>query len=156
MKQTDNKTVIDKNEYREAVIFILYKDGKILIEKRPTKSGGVENYIPNGGVEESDKGQSEDYKIVAMKREAREELNDLEILDYEYLAVYEVSEIKIRFYAYLVTGWDGEVPEYTIEPPGSGKKFADLEWIPLSDYKKIFTLPSALYFCERILKKSHD
>ena len=136
--------------YREAVVFILYKDGKILIEKRPKNDGTIENYIPNGSVEESDYGKEEDYKIVAMKREASEELNNLKITNYEYLAVYEVLEIKIRFYAYLVTGWDGKVPEYTIEPPGSGKKFADLEWIPLIDYKKIFTLPSALYFCKQI------
>ena len=40
--------------YREGVIFVLYKDGKILIEKRPSPDG-PENFLTSGSVEVKDR-----------------------------------------------------------------------------------------------------
>jgi len=140
-----------KEGCREGVIFALVKDKELLIEKRPSKDG-VEFFIPNGGIEEKDKKKDEDYRITALKREAKEELN-IDILDFEYLMDHKVDEIKIWFYIYLIKKWKGEIPNFTVEPPGSNIKFADLEWIKIKDYKKIFSLPSALKTCEKIIER---
>ena len=86
------------------------RDGRILIEHRPTESG-KETFIPNGTIEEKDKGKKEDYKIVAMKREVYEEMQ-VRITEFEYLADCNVEEVKLWFYCYVVTGWEGNIPQY--------------------------------------------
>jgi len=135
-----------RDGYIEAAVFLFYRNGSILIEHRPGPEG-KETFIPNGTVEDKDKGTREDYRIVAMKREALEEMN-AKITEFEYLTEYKVEEPRIWFYCYMVTGWEGEIPHYTIE---KGKKFADLEWINLKEYKKYFHFQSALHMCEKLI-----
>ncbi len=134
-----------RNGYIEAAVFLFYRHGDILIEHRPGPEG-KETFIPNGTVEEKDKGKKEDYRIVAMRREALEEMS-VTITEFEYLTECKVEEPKIWFYCYVVTGWEGEIPPYTIE---EGKKFADLEWINLKEYKDYFHFESALFMCEKL------
>ena len=135
-----------RNGYLEGVVFLFYRDGRILIEHRPTESG-KETFIPNGTIEEKDKGKKEDYRIVAMKREAFEEMQ-VRITEFEYLADCKVEKVKLWFYCYVVTGWEGIIPQYTVE---EGKKFADLEWILLTDYRKYFEFESAFEICESLI-----
>ncbi len=135
-----------KDGFLEAVVFIFYKDGKILAEIRP-KGSGTEVFIPNGAVEQKD-AENDDYLINAMKREISEEFqNKVTATKYEYLTSYKVDEIKTNFHAFLVTDWKGDLPAFTVE---DGKKFADLKWIRLSDYMKHFKLSSAIHICERL------
>lgn len=140
-----------RDDYREAVVFAFYQDGKLLIEKRPVEKG-TDIFIPNGGIEEKDKNQKENYKVVSLKREVGEEMG-IELIFFEYLMDCKVEEIKILFYVYLVTKWQGEIPLYTVEPPNSNQKFADLEWINILDYKNVFIYPAAKLISEKIIQK---
>ena len=133
--------------FKEGVIFLFYKDDTILIEHRPTTSG-TETFIPNGTIEDKDKGKNEDYRIEAMKREAHEEMN-VKITEFDYLTELKVKEIGVWFYCYVVTKWEGDIPDYTLE---EGKRFADLEWINLYQYRDYFTFQSALYICEELIE----
>jgi len=144
-------SAIKRDGYNEAVVFALVKDGKLLIERRPGEKG-EEVFIPNGGVEETDKQNGKNYFITALKREAREEMN-LEITKWEYLMDLKVDEIKVWFYVFIVTDWNGDVPNFTVEPPGSNQKFADLEWININDYEKVFEYDSAKTIAKEILNK---
>jgi 8-oxo-dGTP pyrophosphatase MutT (NUDIX family) len=137
--------------YEEAVVFVFIKENKLLIEKRD-EGKGEEVFFPNGGIEESDKDIGIDYRIAALNREVREEM-DLEITDFDFLMDLKVDEIKVWFYVYVVTRWNGEVPSFTVEPPGSGQKFADLEWIDIKDYEKVFKYDSAKSIARKIIDK---
>ena len=137
--------------FKEGVIFLFYQNDTILIEHRPTSSG-IETFIPNGTVEDKDKNKDEDYRIAAMKREAYEEMN-VRITEFDYLTELKVEEVKIWFYCYVVTGWEGVIPDYTLE---EGRKFADLEWINLYQYRDYFTFQSALYICEKLIDYSSE
>jgi hypothetical protein len=48
----------------------------------------------------------------------------------------------------VVTKWERDIPDYTLE---EGKRFADLEWINLYQYRDYFTFQSALYICEELI-----
>lgn len=142
---------LNREGYGEAVVFAFFKEGKLLIERRPGKDG-EEVFIPNGGIEEKDKNGGEDYRIKALKREAKEEMN-IEVIDYEFLMELKVEEIKIWFYVYVVTKWNGEIPDFTVEPPGSNQKFADLEWIGVREYENVFVYDSAKQILRKIIEK---
>jgi len=141
-----------KDGFLEAVMFAFYKNGKILIEHRPSKNNDEkEAFIPNGRIDRSDLNKNDDYRIVALKREINEEFNNnVKPLKFKYVMTFIVEKLKIRFYVYLVAEWSGEMPKFTVE---NSKKFADLEWIKLKDYKKHLTLPSAVSVCENIIEK---
>jgi 8-oxo-dGTP pyrophosphatase MutT (NUDIX family) len=134
-----------KDGYREGVIFLFYKDGRILIEHRPKEDGGIETFIPNGSIEDKDHGQELDYKLVALHREVYEEFQGkVKVNNCKKISEYKVDEIKIIFYTYVVDDWDGEIPEYTIE---DGEKFADLELVRLDDFRNYLKLDSAVDAC---------
>lgn len=135
-----------KDGYLEAVLFLFYKNGKILIEHRP-KGNTKEIFIPNGRIDKKDISKNEDYRIKAMKREIREELGKhITIKNYLYLGEFFVEIRKIKFYGYLVLDWKGKIPLFTIE---NNKKHADLEWIPIRSYKKYLNFESASFFVEK-------
>lgn len=139
--------------YREAVLFLFYKKGHILIEHRPIK-GGKETFIPNGGIDTKDMVGGEDYKVVAMKREIGEEFaNKVEIKKFVPIGEFIVEEIKIKFYGYLVTDWTGIMPEHTVE---DGQKFADLEWIKIEHYNKYLKFDSAQFFIKKTIDLLKD
>lgn len=139
-----------KNGYLEAVLFLFAKGNMILVECRP-KGNSKEIFIPNGRIDSKDlKLDENDYKIVAMNREVSEEFSDkVKIKEYTPLGEFIVDILKIKFFGYLITGWNGEIPEYTVE---EGKKFADLKWIHIREYKKFLKLPSAHFFVGEAIK----
>ena len=137
----------------EAVVFAFYKNGKVLIENRPDgpdHSGPPVNFFPSGKIEEKDHGSNEDYRIVALKREISEELNDaISFTNYNYLGELYANPINVRFYTYLITDFQGEMPSYTLE---EGKKFATLFWIDMNEREKYFIHDTAFQICDMIEK----
>ncbi len=138
-----------KNGYLEAVLFLFFKDGSILIEHRP-KNRGKETFIPNGKIDVADMQDGGDYRLVAMNREMSEEFGDsVAVQKHLFLGEFIVKELKIKFWGYLITDWDGEFPDYTVE---EGKRYADLEWIPIEEYKSYLKFPSAIHFVEKAME----
>jgi 8-oxo-dGTP pyrophosphatase MutT (NUDIX family) len=133
-----------KDGYLEGIVFVFFDDGKILVEHRPE---GIA-IIPGGAIEEGDKNKKEDYRIVAMKREVREELG-VNVRRFRYLMDYKAEKVKIWLYVYLVTDWEGNIPGYSKE---DGKRYAKLEWIKLKDYKKHLKWKSSQAICKRLLE----
>lgn len=141
----------DDEGYLDAVLFLFFRDGKILIEHRP-KRNAEETFIPNGKVETKDfcAYGNGDYKVNALKREVCEEFSGhVGVTTCTPLGVFDVDELKIRFFGYLVTAWSGEIPEYTVE---EGKKHADLEWVPIGKYKDYLKFPSSIFFVEKAIE----
>lgn len=102
--------------YREAVLFLFYTKGKILIEHRPRGKGQKEVFIPNGGIDTKDFTHKldEDYKITAMKREIEEEFSGaVHIKKFVSLGTFIVEEIKIQFFGYLILSWEGTMPTHS-------------------------------------------
>lgn len=138
-----------KDDYLEATLFLFFKGGKILIEHRP-KNGGKETFIPNGKIDVADLQGGGDYRLVAMNREICEEFGDsVAVQKHLFLGEFIVKELKIKFYGYLITGWEGEFPDYTVE---EGERYADLQWIPIEEYKKYLKFPSAIHFVEKAME----
>lgn len=123
----------------EAVMWILVKDNKILIEERPADEKGESLCIPAGHIDLNLDKTAED----AFLRECSEELQ-ITPTDYRFLKTIDFDEEheggvdKLRLHYYVVNDWKGEIPEYTIE---NGKKHADLRWISIEK-----TLPQS---CDR-------
>jgi len=125
----------------EAVMWIVYKDGKCVIEKRPSTEQGESVCIPAGHIDlNRDKGN---YVESAFLRESSEEFASgrFKPVKYEFLKVVDFEEPnkkggldKFRLHYFYVTGWEGEVPKYTTE---HGKKHADLAWFPVKKYKEL-------------------
>jgi hypothetical protein len=144
-----------KNDYREGVIFCFYKDGKINIEHRPLGNGKEDVFFTNGTIEVKDREVDGDYRLVALKREIDEEFDGkIKIKKFEYLGEAKAEAINILFYVYLITSWEGEMPDYTVE---EGKKFSRVEWADLGKAEAIFEYESAEEICGLIkdfIKKS--
>lgn len=137
-----------KDGLREGVIFAFYKDGEILIEHRPSSNGKQDTFFLNGSIEDIDYKGNEDYKVTAMRREVHEELQgEVEVTRFEYLGELAVEGISVIFYIFIVMDWKGSIPEFTVE---DNQKFADVEWIKLSDREKYFQYDSAFVVCEMI------
>ncbi|MFW9875873.1 MAG: NUDIX domain-containing protein [Candidatus Thorarchaeota archaeon] len=140
-----------KGNYIEAVVFVFYKNGKVLIENRPSNpdhTGPKANFFPSGKIDKDDHNYDEDYRTIALKREILEEFeNKIKFKDHHYLGEVKVDPIKIHFYVYLITDFKGSFPKYTIE---KGEKFADLFWIDLNDKEKYFIYDSAFQICDMV------
>ena len=105
-------------------------------------------FFPNGSIETKDYQGTADYLITALYREVQEELNiDFSLQNVDYLGELEVDEIKIVFYIYLITKWDGKIPEFIVE---AGEKDAKLKWISLASSNKEFEFESAHEISRRI------
>ncbi|WP_066498907.1 hypothetical protein [Abyssisolibacter fermentans] len=140
-----------KNGYREGVVFVFLKSNNmVLIENRHVEDNKHEVFFTSGSIEDKDYKSKSDYKITAMLREVGEEFeNNVNVKKYVYLDEMKVDEINVIFYIYLITEWDGNMPEYTVERE---KKFADLKWIYLNEKEKYFKFESAFKICSRIEK----
>jgi 8-oxo-dGTP pyrophosphatase MutT (NUDIX family) len=138
-----------KDGYLEGVLFIFLNGDKVLVEHRP-KRGGVETFIPNGKIEETDLLGSEDYRVAAMKREVAEELNHaVEVQRFTPIGEFYAEAIKVKFYGYLIEEWTGQMPAYTVE---EGQKFADLEWIPIAAYRDYLAFDTSTFFMEQVIQ----
>lgn len=111
----------------EAVFFIFHKDGKFLLEHRlPESEEPNKIFLPCGGIEVADHGKTEDYRIVAMKREISEELgNGISIRDFTFLTTVEVAETMKMYHSYVIHDWKGELP---LESKELGIANATLVW----------------------------
>jgi 8-oxo-dGTP pyrophosphatase MutT (NUDIX family) len=139
-----------KDGYLEGVLFIFLDGDKVLIEHRP-KGSGKETFIPNGKIEDSDLAGGADYPVVAMQREISEEFAGQVVAKrWTALGEFRAEAVKIKFYGYLIDEWEGELPAYTVE---DGKKFADLEWIPLSAYRNYLTFDTSTFFMEQVIER---
>lgn len=138
----------NKDGCKEGAIFLFYEDESILIEHRPS---GV-TFIPNGTTEEKDKtsGQYDEYTLATLHREVDEEFHgNVSVEDVQKLCECKVGDPPLWFHSYVVTDWTGEVPPFTVE---DGDRYAEFEWIPLSDYEDHLNLESALKTCEALVE----
>ncbi len=118
----------------EAVVFLFIKQKKVLLEFRPFGQK-EEMHIPGGGIEHFDKAVDEKYAQIAMKREVEEELgNQINILEYHYAGNTIRSETGSRYFTFLITKWDGEVPSHIKE---EGEPDSRLEWIDIDQAIKL-------------------
>ncbi|MFT4343700.1 MAG: NUDIX domain-containing protein [Candidatus Woesearchaeota archaeon] len=129
----------------EAVMWIVYKDNKIIIEKRPKSEAGEMICIPCGHIDllrDKTKDRN-DYVQSAFLRESQEEFKhgNFKPTQYQFFKSVDYDElnkkgdvVKLRLHYFLVSKWDGHVPKYTIEDE---KKHAKLEWFSILDYKKL-------------------
>lgn len=138
-----------KNGYREGVVFAFIKENtKILIEKRPVAGNQVEIFFPSGSIELKDYQDNSDYKHQALIREVSEEFaGRIEVKNCIYLQEIWVESVNIVFYIYLITDWQGAMPEFTIE---EGRKHSLLQWIDLDERHLYFQFDSAFEICDRI------
>ena len=134
-----NYSIVDGRT--EAVMWILTKYDKFLVEDRPIYEQGESRCIPCGHINlDLDKG---DYIESAFLRESKEEFKSGNFvpLKYHFLKTIDFDETnhkggidKYKLHYFVVTNWDGVVPEYTVE---DGKKHSDLNWILISSYKSL-------------------
>ena len=66
-----------KDGYKEGVVFVFYRNGKLLIELRPMENVETQNFFPNGSIELKDYNGQKDYKITALLREIGEKFNNI-------------------------------------------------------------------------------
>lgn len=141
-----------RDGHKLAVVFMFFENGRILIEHRPRKI--EKSFIPSGGVEKKDM-EHGDYLAAAMKREANEELGVLPT-EYHYIGDFKIKNpygTRLWFHCFLITSWEGEIPDHTIE---NGEKHSDVEWIELKEHKKHMTLLSADVFCRNAIEKLEE
>ncbi len=129
----------------EGVIFLLYKDGKFLIEKRVKRNSGFYGHyrIPEGEIE---KGEN---SLDAAKREAEEEtaVNVKRAIFLDTFNSVTLNSGFHRFHAFLVIDFEGEV--WCMEPDKS-----ILEWVTPSEARQKLELASSrlvLFLAERKL-----
>lgn len=123
-------------------MWIVHKEGNVVIEKRPPHPTKATVCIPAGHIDLNvDKGA--DYVSAAFLRESQEEfsLGGFRPVKWAYLKAIDFEETerdgsvtKLRLHYFLVTEWKGKVPEYTVEHNG---KHAELEWMPIEEYRKL-------------------
>lgn len=110
---------------KKAVIFILVKNSKVLVEQR-TFSPMYANVLvyPGGNVEEGETAEA------AFKRELQEELG-VTPLDYQILKdLSYTSKNGVSVTPFLVTNWQGKIPDKILDQGNS------LIWIELSELKQ--------------------
>lgn len=108
VEQGPNKEIPQK----EAVIFLLYKDGEVLLETRIEDDNFYgSTVVPGGKVELQDYQAESDYRRLAARRETKEELGvEVTLLDY----LFSFPDVTPNgnaylFHSFLIRGWEGEV-----------------------------------------------
>lgn len=135
-----------KDGYREGVLFLFGRNGKVLIEDRG-QGFDKEAFFPNGSIEIKDK-ESEPYILTALFREIKEEfagkINVKNIVD---LGELKVDEISVIFYIYCITDWDGEFPEFIKE---EGEPDSRLGMFSVEEARQMVNYDSALEILKRV------
>jgi len=120
----------------EAVIFLVHKGGRFLVEERTKEGSGYWGHvrIPGGNIE---KGETPED---AMKREVKEEL-DIEVKSFIYLDTFEDVTLNGDYYvfhAFLVLDYEGEVRNQ--EPERN-----NIFWLPIPEAWDSLKLASSRY-----------
>lgn len=135
-----------KDGYREGVLFVFYKNGMVLLEDRGL-GFDREAFFPNGSVETKDK-ESKQYIKTALFREIKEEFADrIKVKRMIDLGQLKVDEINVVFYIFCIIEWEGDFPEYIIEP---GELDSQIEMFTLENARKVVKYKSAFEILERI------
>ena len=134
-----------KKRLKEAVMFVLYKDGKFLLEERtnPKKSYYGYTKVPGGKVE-----NSESHKA-AVAREIKEELG-VKAIEVVLLDSFEnVTNLGVQYlvHAYLVQRFEGVV----LNRESKNSKHVWLTFKEATERAKFVDSKYALYLAERLL-----
>lgn len=106
------------------VIFVLYKENKILLEKRPVKGFIDHQYLIPGGAVLNDKLENLEE---ALEREIMEELG-VTPLDYELLTDEDIVGVYNNVLKpFVVNKWEGEIPNKVLDK----KDQYPLEWVEI-------------------------
>lgn len=110
---------------KKAVVYIFYDSltNKYLFEKRTDKQtfAGLEIF-PGGKVE------TDEDLTKTLLREIKEEIG-VDVIKYFDLKFSVVGEIGHTLYPYLITEWNGKIPDKTLD------RNAKLEWLGIYEYK---------------------
>lgn len=127
---------IKKPGETEGVIFLLYKDGKFLVEEVTRVESGFYRHlrIPGGKIEQGESPEE------AMKREVEEELgvSPKSFIELDAFEDVTLSGNYYVFHAFLVLDYDGEVKNR--EPEKS-----NLYWLPVDEAWDSLKLASSRY-----------
>lgn len=131
-----------KTPDRQAVIFLVYKEGKILLEERIKPGSGYYGYtiIPGGGVEDGESPKE------AAKREIKEELGviPVSIIHLDRFEDVTLSNAHILFDAYLID-------EYRGDPVNKEPEKSNHVWVPIEDAFEYLPLVSSRHIIDRAI-----
>ncbi len=135
-----------KDGYREGVLFVFYKNGRVLLEDRGL-GFDREAFFPNGSVETKDK-ESKQYIKTALFREIKEEFADrIKVKRMIDLGQLKVDEINVVFYIFCIIEWEGDFPKYIRE---TGELDSQIEMFTLEKARKVVKYKSAHEILDRI------
>jgi len=120
----------------QGVIFLVYKDGKFLVEEVTRKDSGSYGHIriPGGAIEKGETAEE------AMKREAKEELG-IDVKSYIFLDTFEDVTLGGDYYifnAFLILDYQGELRNQ--EPEKS-----NIYWLQIQEAWATLKLSSSRY-----------
>ena len=104
----------EKLPQKESVVFLLYKDNQVLLEKRTNKISDAYSgmlIVPGGKIEQKDYSQP-DYFLTALIREVEEELSvKPRRITHLFDNPHNLTPRGNVYYSrvYLVTEWEGEI-----------------------------------------------
>lgn len=137
-----------ETKFSESVIFVLYRDGKVLLERRPTNDTGYPGLlIVPGGKCENDETPRE-----TLKREMEEELGLTERGRIRFLGSFKHKSLNGHKYfsmAYLITDFKGEIQN--IEP----EKGVHI-WLPIEEALREARLGATKYVLFIARKKLNE
>jgi len=131
---TDAERGERKRWQKEGVVFLIYEEGRVLLEERTRPDSGHYGYIiiPGGNVERGE------TKEEAFLREVEEELG-IKPTSYRHLDSFENMTLSRNHYllhAFLVTDFDGEVVNREPER-------CNMIWVPLKEAESLLRLGSS-------------
>lgn len=117
-----------------AVLFIFFKDGKILLEQRTFSSLYSNLLVFPGGIVEEDE---LDNPVIALLREIKEELG-VEVEEFYPITDEEefISKNNRILKPYLITKWKGEIPEKILDQ-GNVSVWVDIEDVLNSELEMV-------------------
>ncbi len=129
--------------YGESVLFAFIKNGLVLCEWRQWKET-VKYSIPGGKVDPSDR-QEIDYKIGALLRETREELQVIPTY-FEFVGEIWFDAANWLFYVYMIRQWQGKLPKKVFD---SQRR---LNWIDPQFLQDTYSMPGIAAMLQKAIR----